>query len=211
MAPYELLYRVMAMKGFVCKLLCLVVSLLLVLLCAGCDTKGEQATLTADAVLEESSYKPGDAMGDYTLTDVNGNVHSFFDILSEKKALVLNFWFINCGPCKIEFPYLDEAYQNYKEELEVLAIDCVGDSEADIASFAAEYNLSFPVVAGDVAWESAVRIQGYPTTVVIDRFGTVAMVHTGYIDSTDTFERIFEFFTADDYEATLVKNISDIQ
>ncbi|MBQ7974089.1 MAG: redoxin domain-containing protein [Clostridia bacterium] len=199
------------MKGLTGKFLCLALSLLLVLLCAGCDTKGQQAVLTADPVIEESTYKLGDTMGDYTLTDVNGNAYRFSDILSEKKALVLNFWFINCGPCKIEFPYLDEAYRNYNEELEVLAIDCVGDSEADIAAFAADNNLSFPVVAGDTAWESAVRVQGYPTTIVVDRFGTVAMVHTGYIDSTDTFERIFEFFTADDYTATLVKNISDIQ
>lgn len=201
------------MKKIISRFICLVLSLLLVCLCAGCDAQNEpeSATLVADAVLEESSYQLGDTMGDYTVTDVNGVTYRFSDLLKEKRAIVLNFWFIGCTPCKIEFPYLDEAYRNYSEDIELLAINCVGESEADIADFAVENDLSFPVVPGDVAWESAMRIQGYPTTVVIDRNGIVSLIHTGYIDSTDTFNDIFEFFTADDYTATLVKNISDIQ
>lgn len=202
----------MSMKAVISKFACLALALLLVSLCAGCKAEEEHVpSLVSDAVLAESSYSLGDIMGDYTLTDVNGVSYKFSDLLKDKKAIVLNFWFINCGPCKIEFPYLEEAYGNYKDDIEVLAINPVGDSEADIKAFATENGLSFPVVAGDTAWEKTMSLTGYPTTVVIDRNGIVSMSHTGYIDSTETFESIFEFFTADDYTATVVKNISDIK
>lgn len=201
----------MTMKAFISKTICLIFALLFICLLAGCSGEEEPVSLVADAVLAESSYSLGDTMGDYTLTDVNGVSYKLSDLLKDKKAIVLNFWFINCTPCKIEFPYLDEAYGKYKDDIEVLAVNCVDTSEADVADFATENGLSFPVIAGDIAWEKAMNIQGYPTTVVIDRFGTVSMVHTGYIDSAETFESIFEFFTNDGYTPTLVRNISDIK
>ncbi|MBQ8572288.1 MAG: redoxin domain-containing protein [Ruminococcus sp.] len=201
------------MKAIISKCTCLVLALMVVLLCAGCSNNEEpQApTLTADAVLSESNYRLGDTMGDYTVTDINGVSYKFSDILKDKKAIVLNFWFINCGPCRIEFPYMNEAYESFKEDIEILAINPVGDSEADIKAFAEENSLSFPVVTGDTAWNTAMNIQGYPTTVVIDRTGVVSMKHTGYIDSTETFKDIFEFFTKDGYTHTIVNNLSDIK
>lgn len=196
------------------KFFCILFCALFILSCAGCGNKATpepQASLVADALLEESRYSLGDSMGDYSVTDVNGVTYKFSEILKDKKAIVLNFWFINCGPCRMEFPYLNEAYEAYKEDIEVIAINPVGDSEADVKAFAEEMTLSFPVAVGDEAWNQAVNIQGYPTTMVIDRTGTVSFVHTGYIDSTETFERVFEFFTKDDYTPTLVENISDIK
>lgn len=202
----------MNMKTLISKSFCLVLSLLLVFLCVGCDSQEEPAAvLTPDPVLDDSSYSLGDTMGDYTLTDVKGDTYSFSELLKDKKAIVLNFWFVNCGPCRIEFPYLEEAYVNYQNDIEVLAINCVDENASDVADFATENGLSFPVIAGDTAWEKTMSIQGYPTTVVIDRFGTISMIHTGYIDSTETFEHIFEFFANDEYTPTLVKNLSDIK
>lgn len=192
------------------KFICLAFSLLFIFTCAGCG-EAQTPALAAEAPLEECRFTLGDTMCDFTVTDVNGVSHKFSDILKEKKALVLNFWFVNCGPCQMEFPYMNEAYEAYKSDLEILAINPVGDSEADIKAFAEEFGLSFPVAAGDIAWESAFALQGYPTTVVIDRTGVVSMVHTGYVDSTETFERVFEFFTDEAYTPTLVKNISNIK
>ncbi len=201
------------MKALINKYICLALALLFILMCAGCGNAKapEASSLETDAVLSESRYILGDTMGDYTVTDVNGVSYKFSEILKDKKAIVLNFWFINCGPCRIEFPYMNEAYESFKDDIEILAINPVGDSEADIKAFAEENGLAFPVIAGDTDWNNAMSIQGYPTTVVIDRTGVVSMKHTGYIDSTETFECIFEFFTNDGYTATVVNNLSDIK
>lgn len=198
------------MKKIVIKLCALLLLLVFVFSFVACESESAEPMLISDPILENASYLLGDTMGDYTLTDVNGVTYSFSEILSEKKALILNFWFINCGPCRMEFPYLEEAYNTYKEDIEVLAINCVGDSSKDIKAFAQEFGLTFPVIEGDYAWEKAMHIQGYPTTVVIDRFGKITMKHTGYVDSTETFENIFEFFTSDHYVATEVKDLNDI-
>lgn len=201
------------MKSLFFRLCALSLCVILGLICAGCVVQQppQSYTLEMNPDLSSSRYTLGDTMGDYTVTDVNGVSHSFSEILDTKKAIVLNFWFINCGPCQMEFPYMNEAYEAYKDKLEILAINPVGDSETDIKAFAEEFGLSFPMAAGDIAWESAFALQGYPTTVVIDQTGTVSFVHTGYIDSTETFEAIFEFFTKGGYTPTLIENLSDIK
>lgn len=201
------------MKSLFFKLTALALCTVLCVLCAGCviqTPEERKGGLVENPNLSVSYYRLGDSMGDYTITDVNGVEHSFSQILETKKAIVLNFWFINCGPCKIEFPYMNEAYQSFKDDIEILAINTVDENEAEIKAFAEENGLSFPVASGDMGWNQALAIQGFPTTVVIDRTGVVSMMHVGYIDSTDTFENIFEFFTDDAYTPTLVEDISDI-
>ena len=92
------------------------------LLClVGCADNGNH--LVTGAVLSASSYKLGDNMGDYTVTDINGQTHSFSELLQSKKAIVLNFWFVNCGPCQMEFPYLQSAYDTYSDDVAVIAIN----------------------------------------------------------------------------------------
>ena len=152
----------------------------------------------------------GDVMFDFTVTDTNGNNHTLSKLLETKKAVVLNLWFVNCNPCKAEFPYLNTAYSNYSDEIEVLAINPEGDSEDAIAAFVAEYGLLFPTAKGDEAWKDTIATLAYPTTVVIDRFGSVGLIHTGSIDSAKVFEDMFAYFTADDYVQSTVASIADI-
>ena len=150
-------------------------------------------------------------MGDYTVTDINGKTHTFSEILKEKKAIVLNFWFINCGPCQMEFPYLQKAANMYSDDVAVIAINPVDEKDDDIKKYASQNNLTFPVVKGEDAWINAFSIQGFPTTIVIDRYGCVAFSHMGSITEEGLFEEIFEFFTNDKYNKTTIKMTSDFE
>jgi len=200
------------MKSLLYKLIAGVMCILLAGSLFACtpEPEAEPLALVKAAPLDGASYLLGDSMGDYTLTDIDGKTYTFSEILKEKKAVVLNFWFINCGPCRMEFPYLNEAYDIYKDDLEVIAVNPVGDSEDEIKAFRDEFALTFPVASGESGWQNALHIEGYPTTVVIDRFGKIAFKHTGYLSSTEEFEDIFEFYTSDGYTATTVKNLNDI-
>lgn len=165
--------------------------------------------LIANPVLSESSYALGDYMGDYTVTDVNGNEYTFSKLLESKKAIVLNFWFINCGPCQMEFPYLQAAADKYNDDIVVLAINPTDDRENKIKDYAESNELSLPFIKGEQDWITAFNLQGFPTTVVIDSYGKIAFSHVGAVTQEGLFEDMFAFFSSDDYEHTIIKNIND--
>ena len=182
--------------------------LCLTLFCiSGCDDN--DSGLITDANLSASSYTLGDYMGDYTITDVEGNSYTFSELLKTKKAIVLNFWFINCGPCKMEFPYLQTAYDTYSNDIAVIAINPTTDKEDKIKKYATQNELSLPLAKGEESWITAFNLQGFPTTVVIDRYGCVAFMHMGAVTQDGVFEKIFDFFTADGYKQTTINNIND--
>lgn len=175
-----------------------------------------ETVITPEILLEEkeelsgTSYDLGDIIHDFEVTGTDGTEYRLSELLEAKKAVVLNFWYLNCQPCRMEFPYLEEAYQQYNDDIEVLALNPVDGTDTTVAAFAKEMSLSFPMAACDPMWEGVMELDAYPTTVVIDRYGMISMIHKGYITETETFSDIFEYFTSDDYVQSTVKNISDI-
>ena len=111
----------------------------------------------------------------------------------------------------MEFPYLQQAYTQYQDDIEVLAINPVDGTNDTIATFAQDNGLTFPMAVGETEWETCMKLSAYPTTVVIDRYGAIGMIHKGMVTDTETFTKVFEFFTSDDYEQTTIKNIDDIK
>ena len=155
-------------------------------------------------------YALGDTISDFSVTAADGTEYKLSELLKQKKAVVLNFWFINCQPCRNEFPYLQAAYERFGSEIEVLALNPVDGDEETVEQFRTELGLTFPMMSCDPGWEKMMRISGYPTTVVIDRNGMISLCHTGTITESGVFEDIFTHFTADDYESHVVQNVEDI-
>ncbi len=170
-----------------------------------------EITLDSDNSSSDVVYKLGDVVHDFEVTATNGTTYKLSELLKEKKAIVLNFWFLNCGPCKMEFPFLQAAYDEYKDKIEVLAINPVDGTNDKILAYAQENSLTFPMAVGDMKWQNSFTLTAYPTTVVIDRYGTIAMMHKGSITEKETFTKIFEYFTSETYEQTTIRNISDIE
>lgn len=161
--------------------------------------------------ISECSYKLGSIVHDFSVTATDGNVYKLSELLAEKKAVILNFWFTTCGPCKMEFPYLQQAYEEYKDVIEVLALNPYDGTEESVAAYASEMGLTFPVSKCDFGWQTCMQLKAYPTTVVIDRYGMIAFIHTGSITDKETFVKIFSHFTSDDYRQATYRNISDIK
>lgn len=169
------------------------------------------ATDMADGDLETLRYQLGDVMMNFSVTDVDGKTWILSDLLAEKQAVVLNFWYLQCAPCKAEFPYLQAAYEAYSDKIALIAMNPINDSREEIAAYAVENGLTFPMLHCDPAWEKTMQLTAYPTTVIIDRFGTIALIHKGSIDDSKVFEDAFAFFTAENYEQTTVENIKDLE
>lgn len=166
------------------------------------------AQLTEDE-MDDVVYKLGDMMMDFTVTDAEQNTYTLSEYLKTRKAVVLNFWYTNCDPCKSEFPYLQEAYEQYKDVIEVIAMNPVDDADK-VEAFRKEYGYTFPMLSCDPAWQKMMDITAYPTTVVVDRYGNIMLIHKGAVDNTKTFADAFAYFAADDYTQKVITNIADL-
>lgn len=187
-------------------------------------TLGTQRTLTIkplgkllDGAPEKGSfYKTGDVLHDFSITDVNGNTYTLSELLKEKDAVVLNFWFVSCGPCRAEFPYMNAAYNSalaedtslsYSDKIEILAIS-VKDSASDVASFKYNMELLFPMFSYSASVINRFYVYAAPTTIIIDRNGVMCYSHVGAITSTSEFTNLFNLYTRDDYKTTLLPPVT---
>ena len=154
-------------------------------------------------------YNLGDLVMDFTVTDTEGQEYSLKNLLESKDAVVLNFYYNGCVPCQMEFPFLQEAYEEYSENIAVIAMNPM-DTEEAVAAFKKEHKLTFPMVACDKKWEEIMQITAYPTTVVIDRKGNIVLRHTGGIESAQTFKDVFAAVSGDEYEQKIYKSITEV-
>ena len=183
----------------------------------GAAITGEHTTLELNTELlsvdkpEEMKYELGGVFADLEITAVDGQSYRVSELLAKKKAVVLNFWYLNCDPCKAEFPFLQDAYEMYKDDIEVIALNPVDGTLESVAEFQKNYALAFPMAPCVGQWQDAMGLTAYPTTVVIDRYGTIAFMHRGSITDVETFTQIFEYFTCDDYKQVAVRNLKDLK
>ena len=170
-------------------------------------------TLTSSLIQDESlsgaALGLGDIMYDFTIKTAAGENVTLSDMLAEKDMVLLNFFFTTCGPCANEFPYMEEAYQMYKDDVAVIALDPLEQDEA-VAGYQATMGLTFPMAACPAAWSSTFSITGYPTSVIVDRYGMICLIEVGGITSLRPFTSIFETFTGDDYEQKIYGNVSEL-
>ena len=156
-------------------------------------------------------YKLGDVMRDFTITTTDGVTMKLSELLKEKDAVVLNFWYTKCQPCKNEFPLLQQAYEMFGDQVELIAMNSMnGETEGQVAQFKMENNLTFPMAKVDSSWENAMRVTGYPTTVVIDRYGVICLMHVGGVTDESLFAGVFAHFAADNYSQKLIKDIEEL-
>lgn len=166
-------------------------------------------------VIEESnpnaSYKLGDVMYDFTVNTMDGKAFKLSEVLKEKDAVVINFWYTTCSWCATEFPYMDSAYQKYKDDIEIVAVNpYTNDTNEAIRLFMSEYGLSFPVAKDTANLANSFGVTSYPTSVFIDRYGVICMIEPGAIVSEKPFLYIFDHFTGDDYKQKLIHTSEDL-
>ncbi len=153
--------------------------------------------------------KLGSIARDFSITATDGKTYKLSELLKEKKAVVLNFWFIGCNPCRMEFPFMQQAYTEYSDKIEILALNPYDGTDESVKAYAKEMKLTFPVAACENIMMRVFGVSAFPATMVIDRYGMVAFAHVGSITDKETFTKIFEHFTADDYQQRVYKNLSD--
>ena len=173
----------------------------------------------------------GDVMYDFTLNTFSydketGEFVSKEIKLSEllkngKKAVMLNFWYTTCTYCIEEFPYIQQAYEQYGEDLEIIAINAYGDTEDDCKGFLETFAqggyyteescpLTFPFAIDALGIQDAFGFTVNPCSVMIDRYGVVSMIQIGGVLGPRYFTNAFDHYVADEYEQGLYSSIYDL-
>ncbi len=167
------------------------------------------APLTDEHLNSVGLLSLGDAMPDFSVTASDGTEFSLSDALAKHDAVILNFWYMNCQPCKMEFPYLQEAAEQF-ENVAVLAMNPMDSDNVGIEEFRLNSGYTFLMGKCDSRWGEMLKLPSYPTTFVIDRYGNICMIHNGSVDNTQLFLDMFGFFAAEDYEQTFIRSHSQL-
>ena len=153
------------------------------LIVSGCST----ATPTAEPEVNADPTTPpiGLAVGytapELTITDLDGQEIRLSELRG--KPVLVNFWAVWCGFCRIELPEMQEVYQEHKGDgFVILAID-VQEDPAQVKAFVDELGLTFPIIVDDTGVTTrAYRVRGLPTSYFIGPDGIILGKQIGQID-----------------------------
>ncbi|MGB8493422.1 MAG: TlpA disulfide reductase family protein [Candidatus Acidiferrum sp.] len=107
---------------------------------------------------------------------------------SKGKVVVLNFWATWCGPCRELEPHFEKVVARFSGEKDVLFYDLNCDEdESLVAPYLAEERPKTTVLFAD-GLDILLRVNSFPTTVILDRAGKVAYRSEGF--DPDDIEKV---------------------
>ncbi len=113
--------------------------------------------------------------GDVSLSDYRG------------KVLLINIWATWCEPCRDEMPYIESQYENFKDQpFEVLAINQDRRGEEDVAPFAQDFGLTFPILLDrDKEVGKLYQVSKFPESFIVDKNGVIVAHVVGQLSTQD--------------------------
>lgn len=110
----------------------------------------------------------------FTLEDMDEEKFSLKDY--KGKVVLLNFWATWCPPCRREMPSMERLHQNFKDkDFVVIAVNQMEDGDHVFAyTGQLEVDPTFTILFDkDSTVSRAYRVQGLPTSFLIDKKGNV--------------------------------------
>lgn len=136
---------------------------------------------------ESVTLRSGDPAPVFTAISLEtGSPLSLTDYLGQ--TLLVNLWATWCHPCETETPYLQSVYERYQDRglrLLGVSVDRRADHDA-VIEFVEEFGVTYDIALDpDALSRDLFRARGLPTSVLIDREGTVAFSWIGPIPEGD--------------------------
>jgi cytochrome c biogenesis protein CcdA/peroxiredoxin len=136
-----------------------------------------------------SGINIGDVAPDFQTVNENDQAVQLSDYRGQ--VVLLNFWGTWCGPCRLEMPEFESAYQSNSEKgFTILAVNNRDTREA-VSDYREEFGLSFPLVMdeGD-AIKNQYGIVSFPSTYILNRDGVIVARHFGALTAAQIEELV---------------------
>lgn len=133
--------------------------------------------------------KIGIPFPDFTLTNTSGDVFSEKDM--KGKITVINFWFKSCIPCIAELSALNKLFLKFKDHPDFLLLSFTTDSHEIAKEAINKFNILFDVYPTTKKECDRLFCMGFPTSIIIDKLGTILFHHVG--GHTEK-EKVAEYF-----------------
>lgn len=113
------------------------------------------------------------AAPDFTLQTLDGSPLSLSDV--KGKPTLIYFWTSWCGYCKKEMPSIQAAYQEYKDNVNIITINITSsDSLEQVQQSVRENQFTFPVLLDEDGTVShTYQVLGTPTSFLLNKDGAI--------------------------------------
>ncbi|HEY1113431.1 MAG TPA: TlpA disulfide reductase family protein [Chitinophagaceae bacterium] len=121
------------------------------------------------------AFKNNGRFGNFRERDLEGNLHNLKDL--KGKVVVINFWFINCPPCRMEIPDLNELVAQYSHNKDVVFLGIALDDRYRLEEFLRIIPFRYHIIENGRNLAEGNNVKAFPTHVVLDREGKI-LFHT---------------------------------
>jgi thiol-disulfide isomerase/thioredoxin len=134
--------------------------------------------------MEENLGKPNVLVGKKALpfaaNDMDGHA---FTHQQQGYVIVMNFWFMACGPCVQEMPELNQLVKKYQHK-KVRFLGFASDKKEKLVPFLAKHPFSYHVIPASTEISDLYEVKVCPTHIIIDKNSTIKYYSTGSFNST---------------------------
>ena len=119
------------------------------------------------SLIDHESPRP---LPDLTLKTYDGIAYNLGQL--RQNVIVINFWASWCAPCRAEAPALEQLSQDLKgQHVIFLGVDQADTTDKALA-YLQEFGVTYPN-GPDAGFVDALGVQSLPTTILVDRNGTI--------------------------------------
>lgn len=163
--------------------------------CSSLSGTGDKGYITGTGVpVEVDPGDRGEAI-DLSGTDLDGEDVDLADLRG--KPVVVNVWWSQCPPCRVEQPDLNEAHDELGDQVAFVGIN-IRDSSVDAArSYVRGFEVPYTsIYSADgsalLPFAGTLNPRSIPSTVVLDDRGRIAASVQGRVPTTQTLVSLAE-------------------
>ncbi len=136
-----------------------------------------------DSAASSSDTANSQKAPNFAVLNTDGQEVTLSDFLG--KPIVLNFWASPCGPCQMEMPGFQAAYEQYGQDVQFVMVNFTkfnGESVDRAKEYLAQNNYTFPVYYDiDISAAAAYGVSSVPRTFLIDAEGYIVAGAAGAV------------------------------
>ncbi len=149
--------------------------------------------LAAPCALADPEDFQGRILPDFSVQTIDGGTFTLSESLKTHGLVLINLWATWCGPCRMEFPYMEQAWEQYGSVVDVIALSVEYDDTFDVLrNFADANGLKFSIGRDETDIFGSLGGSAIPTTLIVNQEQRIVAVEIGAKTSLSSFTDQFD-------------------